>query len=122
MPNNRLSKKEQSTNVKNARDILRGQSQEPRKMLALAKKLKNEKQFGLARRLLARARLDPSLKSDPQLRLEVHQQSALCTYKDPHLQPEMRLALALEILADTEDLSKTTNQPTIRLSHAIYTP
>ena len=59
MPNNRLSKKEQSTNVKDARDILRGQSQEPRKMLALAKKLKNEKQFGLARRLLARARLDP---------------------------------------------------------------
>ncbi len=120
MPNNRLSKKEQSTNVKDARDILRGQSQEPRKMLALAKKLKNEKQFGLARRLLARARLDPSLKNDPQLRLEVHQQSALCTYKDPDLQAEMRLDLALEILGETEDLSKTTNQETLGLAGAIY--
>ncbi|HLR05860.1 MAG TPA: tetratricopeptide repeat-containing protein, partial [Pyrinomonadaceae bacterium] len=120
MPNNRLSKKEQSTNVKDARDILRGQSQEPRKMLALAKKLKNEKQFGLARRLLARARLDPSLKNDPQLRLEVHQQSALCTYKDPDLQAEMRLDLALEILGDTEDLSETTNQETLGLAGAIY--
>ena len=120
MPNNRLSKKEQSTNVKDARDILRGKSQEPRKMLALAKKLKNEKQFGLARRLLARARLDSSLKNDPQLRLEVHQQSALCTYKDPDLQAEMRLDLALEILGDTEDLSKTTNQETLGLAGAIY--
>src|SRR2546422_230919 len=111
----------ESVNVKAARDILRGQSLEPRQMLKLAKKLKEEKQFGLARRLLSRARLEPSINDDPKLRLEVYQQSALCTYKDPDLQADARLDRALGILRQScEDISTTTDQETLGITGAIY--
>ena len=40
----------QNQNVKTAREILRGQSLAPDKILELAKLLKEEKEFGLARR------------------------------------------------------------------------
>ncbi len=110
-----------SVNVKDARDILRGQSLEPREMLKLAKKLKAEKQFGLARRLLSRARLEPSLNDDPKLRLQVYQQSALCTYKDPDLQADARLDRAFGILRQSsEDVSTTTDQETLGITGAIY--
>jgi predicted acylesterase/phospholipase RssA len=113
--------KKESPNVKAAHDVLRGQSLEPRDMLKLAKKLKEEKQFGLARRLLARARLEPSLNDDPKLRLEVYQQSALCTYKDPDLQADARLDRALEILRQScEDINTTTDQETLGITGAIY--
>ena len=113
--------KKESINVKAARDILRGQSLEPREMLKLAKKLKEEKQFGLARRLLSRARLEPSLNDDPKLRLEVYQQSAVCTYKDPDLQADARLDRAFEILRQScEDISTTTDQETLGITGAIY--
>jgi predicted acylesterase/phospholipase RssA len=111
----------ESVNVRDARDILRGQSLEPRQMLKLAKKLKDEKQFGLARRLLARARLEPSINDDPKLRLEIYQQSALCTYKDPDLQADARLDRALGILRQScEDINTTTDQETLGLTGAIY--
>lgn len=113
--------KRESVNVAAAHDILRGESLEPREMLKLAKRLKEEKQFGLARRLLARARLEPSLSDDPKLRLEVCQQSALCTYKDPDLQVDARLDRALEILRQScEDINATTNQETLGIIGAIY--
>jgi predicted acylesterase/phospholipase RssA len=113
--------KEKSPAVKAAHDILRGQSLEPSDMLELARKLKEEKQFGLARRLLARARLEPSLNDDPKLRLKIYQQSALCTYKDPDLQAAARLDRALEILRQScEDISATTNQETLGITGAIY--
>jgi predicted acylesterase/phospholipase RssA len=113
--------KEVSANVKAARDILRGQSLAPRAMLTRAKRLKEEKQFGLARRLLARANLEPSLCDEPKLRLEVCQQLALCTYKDPDLQADARLDRALEILRQScEDITTTINQETLGLLGAIY--
>src|ERR1051325_5071344 len=113
--------RDESPNVKSARNILRGQSQQPREMLKLAKLLKGEKQFGLARRLLSRARIEPSLSDDPTLRLEIYQQSALCTYKDPDLQADARLDDALEILRQSfEDLNTTTNQETLGITGAIY--
>lgn len=113
--------KKESANVKAAHDILRGQSLEPDKMLELAKRLKEEKEFGLARRLLALARLEPSLNDDPRLRLEVYQQSALCTYKDPDLQADARLDRALEILRQSsEDINTTTDQETLGIIGSIY--
>lgn len=113
--------KNESSKVISARNILRGQSQEPRQMLELAKLLKEEKQYGLARRLLARARLDSKLSDDPKLRLAVYQQSALCTYKDPDLQADARLDRALEILRQScEDLNSTTDQETLGITGAIY--
>ena len=103
-----------------ARNILRGKSLEPVLILKLAKELKTVKEFGLARRLLARAR-EPGLVSDPKLRLEIFQQSALCTYKDPDLQADARLDRALEILSQSsEDIQTTVNQETLGITGAIY--
>lgn len=111
----------ESDNVKAARNILRGQSLEPVEMFKLSKKLKEEKQFGLARRLLSRARLEPSLNDDPKLRLQVYQQSAVCTYKDPDLQAAARLDRALDILRQScEDINTTTDQETLGITGAIY--
>lgn len=113
--------KKPSTSAATAHDILRGQSVEPRELLELAKELKREKEFGLARRLLARARLEPSLNDDAALRLKVYQESALCTYKDPDLQADARLDRALDILRQScEDINKTENQETLGLIGAIY--
>lgn len=113
--------KKESDNVRDARSILRGQSLEPREMLELARKLKDEKQFGFARRLLARARMEPSLSDDPELRLKIHQQSAVTTYKDPDLQAEARLDRALDILRQSsEDINTTRNQETLGITGAIY--
>ena len=111
-----------SPNVKDARDILRGQSREARQIFDLAKELKREREFGLARRLLARARVEPSLSNEESdFRLQVYQESALCTYKDPDLQADARLDDALEILRQSsEDIDKTTNQETLGLTGAIY--
>jgi hypothetical protein len=63
--------KKESSNVKAAHDTLRGQSSEPGEILKLAKELKEEKEFGLARRLLSRACLEPSLNDNQKLRLEI---------------------------------------------------
>ena len=107
--------------VKDARDALRGRIHSPRELLDLSGRLKTEKQFGLARRLLARARLEPSLADDPELRMKVFQQLALCTYKDPDLQAEARLDQALEILRQScDDIRTTKNQETLGLIGAIY--
>ena len=71
--------------------------------------------------LLALARLEPSLNDDPRLRLEVYQQSALCTYKDPDLQADARLDRALEILRQSsEDINTTTDQETLGIIGSIY--
>ena len=114
-------KKKESENVTKARSILRGQSLEPREMLELARKLRDEKQFGFARRLLARARMEPTLSDDPELRLKIHQQAAVTTYKDPDLQADARLDRAIDILRQSsEDINTTRNQETLGITGAIY--
>ena len=111
----------ETPNVTAAKSILRGQTLEPSEMLALAKKLKDERQFGFARRLLARARVEPSLSEDRELSLTIHQQAAVCTYKDPDLQADARLDRALDILRQScEDIGSTTNQETLGITGAIY--
>ena len=109
-----------NTNVSEAKAILRGKSARPAEILALEKKLRAEKQFGYARRLLSRALEDPSVKSDDRLELEIRQKLALCTYKDPDLPADMKLDRALEILREAEDLAETRNQETLGLAGAIY--
>ncbi|MDT7777520.1 MAG: hypothetical protein QOC99_32 [Acidobacteriota bacterium] len=103
-----------------AKNILRGTQRNPAYILKLAKRLKEAKQFGYARRLLARARKDPSINAVPKLRLEIFQQSALCTYKDPDLPVDARLERALEIIREIEDISQTRNPETLGLVGAIY--
>ncbi|HWS88603.1 MAG TPA: tetratricopeptide repeat-containing protein [Pyrinomonadaceae bacterium] len=101
-------------------EVLRGAYKPPADLLKLAKRLKAVKQFGLARRLLARARRDPAINADSALRLTVYQQSALCTYKDSDLPADGRLDRALEILREADDLAQTRNQETLGLAGAIY--
>jgi predicted acylesterase/phospholipase RssA len=114
--------KPESENVATAHDILRGQSRKANEMFDFAMELKKEREFGLARRLLARARVEPSLSDEnSSFRVKVYQQLALCTYKDPDLQADARLDRALEILRQSsEELDKTNNQETLGISGAIY--
>jgi predicted acylesterase/phospholipase RssA len=106
--------------VKEAAEILRGKASTPEEILDLAHRLKGAKQFGYARRILARARRSSVLGDDPQRRLKIYQQSALCTYKDPDLAVDSRLDRAIEILREIEDLGQTRNQETLGLVGAIY--
>jgi predicted acylesterase/phospholipase RssA len=106
--------------VKEATEILRGKSRTPKEILDLSQELKAAQQFGYARRILSRARRSPALSEDPALRLKIHQQSALCTYKDPDLPVDSRLDRGLEILREIEDLSQTHDQETLGLAAAIY--
>lgn len=113
-------KRQKEEIVKEATEILRGKSRTPVEILALAGELKSALQFGLARRILARARRSHALSEERGLRLKLHQQSALCTYKDPDLPADSRLDRALEILREVEDLSQTRDQETLGLVGAIY--
>lgn len=111
----------EQTPTEEALEALRGRTRTPKDLLELAKKLKADNKFGLARRLLARARIDPNLADEPGLRLKVFQESALCTYKDPDLPAEARLDRALLILRQScEDIETTKNQETLGLIGAIY--
>lgn len=104
---------------KTARDILRGEYQKPEEILKLAKSLKELKEFSLARRVLARARKDEDIHKNPK-RVEIFQQSALCTYKDPNLPADSRLDRALKILEAVGDLSQSDDPETLGIAGAIY--
>jgi len=110
-----------SANVRRAEAILRGEAASPSAIFELGQKLKDEeREFGFARRLFGRARLDPSVNSDPKLRTKLRQQHALCTYKDPDLSDRVKFDQAIQILADCDDLSSTTDQETLGIAGAIY--
>lgn len=117
-----MSKKAQeSKNVRVAENILRGKAATAHEIYELAMELSaRERQFGYARRLLAIARRDPSVNEDAQFRTKLRQQHALCTYKDPDLQEEIRFDRAIQILADCDDLHTTTDQETLGIAGAIY--
>ncbi len=110
----------ESLNIVTARQVLRGTRLGPGEMLALAKRLKEEKAFSYARRVLASARARGGLDQDKDLKLKIYQQSALCTYKDTDLPADKRLDLALKILREVEDISTTRDQETLGLVGAIY--
>ncbi|MCA1592876.1 MAG: patatin-like phospholipase family protein [Acidobacteria bacterium] len=93
---------------------------EPSDMLELAKELMKEKSFTLARRILGRAIIEPSINDDYPLRLKIHQKAAVCTYKDMDLPADLRLDRALDILRSCEDLTTTKNQETLGITGAIY--
>jgi predicted acylesterase/phospholipase RssA len=109
-----------SPNVMQAQATLRGQYRTPQELFALAKRLKGERQFGYARRILSRANTSPELASDPKLRVRVNQELALCTYKDADLPVDSRLDRALEILRQVEDLTRTRDQETLGLAGSIH--
>ncbi|NML18274.1 patatin-like phospholipase family protein [Azohydromonas caseinilytica] len=106
--------------VQQARDIIAGRDVSPSDALSLAQRLMKGRRIGLARKVLARAAAHDSLRQDAALRLRVAQRQALCTYKDPDLQEEIKLDAAQSILSEVEDLETTVNQETLGLAGAIY--
>ena len=104
--------------VATARQVLGGKELKPHKLRDLAKDLKEEKEFGYAWRILARARRSNDLA--PELSRELYQQQALCTYKDTHLHEDDRLDRALEILRDGENLQTSADPETLGLAGAIH--
>ena len=110
----------ESENVRAARNFLRGQSGSGDQLYKLAMKLKTEKQFGFARRLLIKAKKDPSLNDNKAQLLKINQQLSLTTRKDPDLPRDERLKLAFEILKEAEDLNTTKTQETLGLAGAIF--
>jgi len=104
-----------------AQRILRGQSDnDPKELLQLAKDLMKEKSFTLARRILGRALSETSINENPTLKHKIHQQAAVCTYKDMDLPADERLDRALDLLRATGDLATTTDQETLGIAGAIY--
>jgi predicted acylesterase/phospholipase RssA len=115
------TKRAPSTSVTKAQEILSGQDLlTPCEVLELARKLKDEKAFTYARRILARAAKDERIFEDKKLRLAIHQELALCTYKDAELPADERLDRALALLREVEDIAETKNQETLGLMGAIY--
>ncbi len=103
-----------------ALQILSARGGDPKELLGLAKRVAGEKELGLARRLLKRARAEVQRSEHPKLYFEIFQKSALYTYKDPDLPLDWRLEHALDILGKVEDLKTTTNAETLGLVGAIY--
>jgi len=105
-----------------AKDVLRNKVPRPNdtQILELAKRLKEEKAFGYARKLLELAHAAPDRETDERLRLKLAQQQALCTYKDPDLPVSDRLDRALRILDAADALRDTRNQETLGLAGAIF--
>ncbi|WP_163999266.1 patatin-like phospholipase family protein [Pyxidicoccus caerfyrddinensis] len=100
--------------------ILRGEQASATEMLELARHHKKKDEFRLAQRLLALARQQREAQQDADLRRELAQEHALCTYKDPDLIPDEKLDWALEILREGDNLKETQDQESLGLAGAIY--
>ncbi len=95
-------KKDVSEHVAAARRILRGEKATPEEILNLSAALKKGNEFGYGRKLLGRALEDATIHTNPELKLRISQQYALCTYKDADLPVVARLDRALAILDDPD--------------------
>src|SRR5262245_4827022 len=109
-----------SENIKLAKKIIAGQDAEFDAMFDLAKKLRNERAFSFARRILERARRTKPEANQGDNRLKVAQRLALVTYQDPDLPPDKKLDDALKILQGADDLQNTKDQETLGLVGAIH--
>jgi predicted acylesterase/phospholipase RssA len=109
-----------STEAVRAKAIFAGASPAPGELETLAKKLKGQQHFGLARRLLRQKFDEPGFQTPSAARLKVGQQLALNTYKDPDLPADERLEVALRILEQVGSLATTTDQETLGITGGVY--
>ncbi|MDB5516896.1 MAG: Patatin [Tardiphaga sp.] len=109
-----------SANALRAGKILAGEKAEPEELERLAKTLKEEPNFGLARRLLEIRFAESDVQSSASLKEKVGAEWSLCTYKDPDLPVDARLEQALRILRSIASLEATPNQEILGLAGAIY--
>ena len=87
-------------------------------LLPLAEALISQNEFALARRVLER--LAEQSIAKPEERLRVVRKRALATYKDPHLNRDLALDQALEILEEAFRLSVIPDCETLGLAGAIH--
>jgi len=106
--------------VNRAKAMLGGRTAGLAEVKKLVKELKRARCFGWARKVLKLFSTHPELAKNPDLKLEMSQQWALCTYKDADLPTGPRLDEALEILEQHQDLATTKNQETLGLAGAIF--
>jgi predicted acylesterase/phospholipase RssA len=108
-----------SSAIQRAKRILRGESTSYQEIVKLTGELKGEKAFNYARRILMLGCRLPGL-NEQQL-IKVHQQLALCTYKDKDLAFFQRLDDALAILGNSPLFAETSTDPeTLGIAGAVY--
>jgi predicted acylesterase/phospholipase RssA len=122
MPNSHSNKNisRENKSITLAKKIIAGQDEDFDVMFDLAMKLKNDRHFGYARRILERIRRNKGESVPPEKRLKLAQQLALVTYKDPDLPPDRKLDDAFDILRQADDLRTTKNQETLGMAGAIH--
>src|SRR5262249_27251775 len=87
----------------------------------VVKRLKAKGAFGDAREVLCRAEAHPDYVRDPALREKLLQQRVLCTYKDPLLPLDARLADARRLVAQcASGLRASADPETLGIAGAIY--
>lgn len=112
--------------VSQAKLIIAGEHIETKDILSLVKDLQKQRKFGLARRVLEKTEKQyDTPKAGETTQRKLCQQRALCTYKDPDLNPLDRLDKALKVLKELDNLdiqskSCTQDQETLGLTGAIY--
>jgi hypothetical protein len=102
-----------------AKRILAGENALQLEIIEFARELIRVNEFGLARRLLAKARAAPEVDSQPNLRRGIELLRASATYRDPDLAQSQSLEDALSILNDIESLSVTTDPELLGLAGTI---
>jgi predicted acylesterase/phospholipase RssA len=108
-----------SENALRAGKILAGEKAAPGELEQLAKALKKEPNFGLARRLLKIRFMEREVQSSQALKETIGAEWSLCTYKDPDLPLDARLDEALRILSSIVSLETTKNHEILGLAGAI---
>jgi predicted acylesterase/phospholipase RssA len=111
-----------SPSVQRGERVLAGEDLAIPDLLELVNGLKQERRFGLARKLLDRYAERKEVKQHPEqgVRLKFAQKRALCTYKDPDLPAEERLDRALGILDAADPLGASIEQETLGQAGAIF--
>ncbi|HEY5959305.1 MAG TPA: patatin-like phospholipase family protein, partial [Polyangiaceae bacterium] len=103
-----------------ANEILSSPTDDHVEMLELAQSLKQYKDAGTARRVLALSCDRISKDKFPGIYRATFQQAALATYKDPDLPIEWKLDRAHELLTKTESLAECRDSETLGIAGAIF--
>jgi predicted acylesterase/phospholipase RssA len=108
--------------VAHAESVLRGKELPVQEVYDLAERLKDNNEFGYARKLFSHIRSNDNYRHLKKSPAKVGQRHALCTYKDPDLPAGDRFKRALEILDEVDLLSLTgpEQQESLGLRGAIY--
>lgn len=110
--------------VLRARSVLAGAEASPAETLQLVETLHQDRQFGLARRMLEKlARRDDFLRllnADPLLELAFAHQRSMSTYKDPDLPTDLKNTRALEILQAADPLDSSVDCETLGQAGSVY--